>query len=55
MNIRRLEQHNTASGQTMTEYAMILAFIFLVVVVAIPAFANATVGLFNSVMSGFGG
>jgi Flp pilus assembly pilin Flp len=39
----------------MTEYAVILAFIFLVVVVVIPAFASAISGLFTSVMSGFGG
>jgi Flp pilus assembly pilin Flp len=54
MNPRRLEQLSKPSGQTMTEYAFILAFIVLVVVVAIPIFANVVVNLFDSVMNGFG-
>jgi len=54
MSSRRI--HTTEdSGQTMTEYAVILAFIFRVVVVVIPAFASAISGLFTGVMSGFGG
>ena len=55
MQTRRLRKLEDTSGQTMTEYAVILAFIFLVVVVVIPAFASAISGLFTSVMSGFGG
>jgi Flp pilus assembly pilin Flp len=55
MQTRRPRKLENQSGQTMTEYAVILAFIFLVVVVVIPAFASAISGLFTSVMSGFGG
>ena len=36
MQTRRLRKLENQSGQTMTEYAVILAFIFLVVVVVIP-------------------
>ena len=39
----------------MTEYAFILAFIVLIVIVAIPLFGTATAQLYNDVMAGFGG
>jgi len=54
MQTRRLSKLDNSLGQTMTEYAFILAFIVLVVIVAIPIFANVVVNLFNSVMNGFG-
>jgi Flp pilus assembly pilin Flp len=54
MHTRRLSKLNNTSAQTMTEYALILAFVFLIVVVAIPIFANVVVSLFDSVMNGFG-
>ncbi len=44
-----------ATGQTMTEYAFILAFIILVVIVVIPLFGSATSQLYSDVMAGFGG
>ncbi len=37
MQTRRLKKLENSSGQTMTEYAVILAFIVLVVVVVLPA------------------
>jgi Flp pilus assembly pilin Flp len=46
---------NSATGQTLTEYAFILAFIVLIVIVAIPLFGTATAQLYNDVMAGFGG
>ena len=55
MQTRRLRKLENQSGQTMTEYAVILAFIVLVVVVVLPPFASAITGMFSSVMSGFGG
>jgi Flp pilus assembly pilin Flp len=54
MQTRRLSKLDNSLGQTMTEYAFILAFIVLVVIVAIPIFTNVVVSLFDSVMSGFG-
>jgi Flp pilus assembly pilin Flp len=44
-----------ATGQTMTEYAFILAFIVLVVIVVIPLFGTATAHLYNDVVTGLGG
>jgi Flp pilus assembly pilin Flp len=44
-----------ATGQTMTEYAFILACIILVVIVVIPLFGAATTQLYTDVMAGFGG
>ena len=46
---------NSSTGQTLTEYAFILAFIVLVVIVAVPLFGSATAQLYNDVMAGFGG
>ena len=39
------------SGQTMVEYALMLALVALVVVAAIPAVTTAVVTLFNNIAS----
>lgn len=36
-----------STGQTMTEYAFILALIVAIVIVAVPTFASATLKLFT--------
>jgi Flp pilus assembly pilin Flp len=46
---------NDAAGQTMTEYAVILALIVAVVLVAVPTFAAATLKLFTDFVTAFGG
>ncbi len=43
----------STTGQTMTEYAFILALIVAVVLVAVPTLASTTVRLFNNVTAGF--
>jgi Flp pilus assembly pilin Flp len=42
-------------GQTMAEYAILLALVFSVVVVLIPTFGSTIVGLFQAFQSAFGG
>jgi Flp pilus assembly pilin Flp len=54
MTPRRLIQIlSYTAGQTMTEYAFILALIVAVVLVAVPALASATLGLFNNATAAF--
>lgn len=42
------------TGQTMTEYAFVLAFIFLVVLATIPLLGTSVLGFFNSLASAIG-
>ena len=44
-----------SAGQTMTEYALILALVFAVVLVAVPTLAAATLKLFTDFVTAFGG
>ncbi len=53
MNSSRLQPLNDTAGQTMTEYAFILALIVAVVIVAVPTFAAATVKLFTDFTTAF--
>jgi Flp pilus assembly pilin Flp len=46
--------HLAEHGQTMAEYAMILALIVAVVLVVIPTFGAATLDLFTKVHDAFG-
>ena len=56
MTPRTLMQTLTnAAGQTMTEYAVILALLVAVVLVAVPTFASATLKLFTDFVTAFGG
>ena len=51
MTSPRLQTLNDTAGQTMTEYAFILALIVAVVIVAVPTFASATLKLFTDFSS----
>ena len=51
MSSRRI--HTTEdSGQTMTEYAVLLAFIFLIVVFLLPQLASAVAQVFSNISAG---
>ena len=51
MSSRRI--HTTEdSGQTMTEYAVLLAFIFLIVVLLLPQLASAVAQVFSNISAG---
>jgi Flp pilus assembly pilin Flp len=54
MNTRRHTPDVRAeSGQTMTEYAFILALIFAVVVISVPMIGTIVTGFFTSMAGGF--
>lgn len=44
-----------ASGQTLAEYSVLVAFIAVVVMVALPAFGVGVAGLFDGVRAALGG
>jgi Flp pilus assembly pilin Flp len=47
MTSSHLQPLKDTTGQTMTEYAFILALIVAIVIVAVPTFASATLKLFT--------
>jgi Flp pilus assembly pilin Flp len=47
---RNLNLHDT-HGQTATEYAILLALVFMVVVAVIPLFGTSVVGLFTNLLT----
>jgi Flp pilus assembly pilin Flp len=51
---RRLNFHDS-QGQTVAEYAMLLAFLVFVVMAVIPTFAATVLKLFTDFSSSFGG
>lgn len=51
---RRLNLHDS-QGQTVAEYAMLLAFLVAVVMAVIPAFAATVLKLFTDFSASFGG
>ncbi len=52
---RRTHTFRADSGQTMTEYAFILAFVVAVVIGVIPLFGATVLRLFTQFSNAFGG
>lgn len=50
----RIDPYDEA-GQTLSEYSVLVAFIAIVVVAALPNVASAIMGLFGQVTAFFGG
>ena len=48
MHIRVMDVHDSERGATATEYALLVAFIALVIVVGVTAFGNQLNDFFNS-------
>jgi Flp pilus assembly pilin Flp len=56
MTSRRLTQTLTdTTGQTMTEYGILLALMAAVVLLVLPAFGATTLKLFTDFLNAFGG
>ena len=51
MTHRRYLNLHDAHGQTATEYAILLALVFMVVVAVIPLFGTSVVGLFTNFLT----
>jgi Flp pilus assembly pilin Flp len=51
MTLRRIPQLRHAHGQTATEYAVLLALVFAVVVGLLPLFGGSVAGLFTNFLT----
>jgi len=52
---RHLETFRSESGQTLTEYGLMVALIAILVAAALPGVASSLVRIFSSATAAFGG